>query len=173
MNEHINVLELRAVQLTLLQWQGHVRDRSVLIETDNATVVAYVNNDGGTRSHSLNRLVREVIFWCLENSVSLEAVHVAGADNVHADALSRYLQKPSRDRLKLVEWSLDQRVANRLFLLWGQPVLDVFATWENRKVLRFCSRLPDPWRSLWEPWSCRGTGVSYISTPQYLSLIHI
>ncbi len=43
----------------------------------------------------------------------------------------------------LTDWSLDHRVTNLLFDIWGQPVVDLFATWLNNKVEAFFSRLSD------------------------------
>lgn len=44
---HINNLELRAVLLALQHWVHQLRDQSVLIATDNSTVVSYINKQGG------------------------------------------------------------------------------------------------------------------------------
>ena len=45
---HINVLELKAVFLALKSFQNRILDKRVLIATDNATVVSYLNKQGGT-----------------------------------------------------------------------------------------------------------------------------
>ncbi len=45
---HINVKELLAVFLALLYFQPIVKGSKVLIASDNTTVVAYLNNEGGT-----------------------------------------------------------------------------------------------------------------------------
>lgn len=49
------------------------------------------------------------------------AVHVAGADHVMADALSRPYQLVVRDCMKTVEWEFDQRVADHLFQMREPP----------------------------------------------------
>ena len=49
---HINVLEMRAVRLALEEF-GVAEGANILVASDNATVVAYVNTEGGTRSHQL------------------------------------------------------------------------------------------------------------------------
>ncbi|CAJ0940991.1 unnamed protein product [Ranitomeya imitator] len=46
----INVLEIRAIFLSLRHWERILRGLPVRIQTDNATAVAYVNHQGGTRS---------------------------------------------------------------------------------------------------------------------------
>ncbi|CAG2244243.1 unnamed protein product [Mytilus edulis] len=53
LEEHINLLEMRAVFLSLRQFQAVVQGQSLLVATDNSTVVAYLQNQGGTHSFSL------------------------------------------------------------------------------------------------------------------------
>ena len=44
---HINHLELKAVFLAIKQFQALCCNKTVLIATDNTTVVAYINKEGG------------------------------------------------------------------------------------------------------------------------------
>ena len=55
----------------LVGFQEIVNGKLVLLRSDNATVVLYVNKEGGTRSPSLCVKLREVMMWCLEHGVSL------------------------------------------------------------------------------------------------------
>ena len=47
---HINVLELKAVSLALRSFKDQCQNQTVLVATDNSTVVAYINKQGGTQS---------------------------------------------------------------------------------------------------------------------------
>ena len=47
---HINVLELKVVSLALQNFKDQCQDQTVLVATDNSTVVAYINKQGGTHS---------------------------------------------------------------------------------------------------------------------------
>ena len=47
---HINVLELKAVFLSLKRFKGQCQNETVLVATDNSTVVANINKQGGTHS---------------------------------------------------------------------------------------------------------------------------
>ena len=58
---HINVLELRAVFLGLQAFLQAVQGSSVVARTDNTTVVAYIRNQGGTRSRLLTAVTREIL----------------------------------------------------------------------------------------------------------------
>ena len=53
----INVLEIKALILAFQHWVAVLQGHHVLIATDNNTVVAYINKQGGTHSHALLRLV--------------------------------------------------------------------------------------------------------------------
>ena len=44
---HINVLELKAVSLALRDFKDQCQNQTVLVATDNSTVVAYINKQGG------------------------------------------------------------------------------------------------------------------------------
>ena len=44
---HINHLELKAVFLALKEFQNLFCNKTVLVATDNTTVVAYINKEGG------------------------------------------------------------------------------------------------------------------------------
>ena len=45
--QHINVLEMKAVLLALQAFAVHIKGHSVLLATDNITVAAYINKQGG------------------------------------------------------------------------------------------------------------------------------
>ena len=47
----------------------------VLVETDNTTVVSYINREGGMRSGPLCALLWRLLIWCARNQVTLKARH--------------------------------------------------------------------------------------------------
>ncbi|XP_077319413.1 uncharacterized protein LOC143941240 [Lithobates pipiens] len=57
----INILEIRAVRLALDSWTLRLRDCPVRIQSDNATAVAYINHQGGTRSRAAQKEVNRVL----------------------------------------------------------------------------------------------------------------
>ncbi|XP_073436841.1 uncharacterized protein [Dendrobates tinctorius] len=59
-------LEIRAVQLALQHFQHLLAGRPVRVQSDNATVVAYVNHQGGTRSRATMRETEHVLRWARE-----------------------------------------------------------------------------------------------------------
>ena len=133
---HINVLELRAIRLTLMGLTDRVRGQSLLLESDNSTAVAYVNKQGGVRSRLLNAEASHLSSWLIPRGVSVRAVHRPGVDNQLADFLSRHRADPT-------EWTVNAQVVQRIFDLWGTPQIDLFASARNHRLPLYCSRTPD------------------------------
>lgn len=137
LHRDINWKELKTVVLALQAFHSDVHNQTILLATDNTTVVAYINNQGGTRSRSLMVLVWELFQWCLAHNCQLRARHIPGRLNVLADQLSRDHQVIS------TEWSLSPSVTERIWLKWGKPWIDLFATRLNTKLPHFVSPVPD------------------------------
>lgn len=133
---HLNVLEMRAVRLALLHF--HLPPgSSVLGATDNTTVVAYVNNLGGTKSWTLWKETLALFEVVKTSQVTLAARYIPGKLNVIADGLSR------RGQVLPTEWSLHPDVVRLIFDHWGSPLVDLFATRHNKKCAAFVSPVPD------------------------------
>ena len=101
---HINVLELKAVLLALKGFQEHLQGQTVLICSDNSTVVAYLNKEGGTHSIEMRALIWRILAFTNSRRIQIRARHVPGSLNVIADSLSR------RDKVIQTEWSLHQQI---------------------------------------------------------------
>ena len=147
---HINFLELKAVLLALRRFQSLVQGKVVLVATDNTTVVAYINKEGGMRSGSLCALLWRLLCWCNLRQVVLRARHIPGRLNVIADKLSR------QGQVIQTEWSLHREVFDLLTQTWHLPQVDMFATKYNCKLDQYVSPVPDPraWAvdALTVPW---------------------
>ena len=97
---HINVLEVMAIEFCLRSYVNDLRNKSVLIRTDNTTAMAYVNHMGGTKSRELSTAAERLWHFALENNMRLTAAHIPGVENTVADEESR--QGPDlADRLSL------------------------------------------------------------------------
>ena len=119
---HINVLELKAVFLALRHFKDQCQDQTVLVATDNSTVVAYINKQGGTHSAEMCALLWRIMTWCHHSHITLKARHIPGCLNVMADLLSRSNQVQS------TEWSLHPQVFEQISQKWFTPHVDLFAT---------------------------------------------
>ncbi|KAI2647884.1 ORF V: Enzymatic polyprotein [Labeo rohita] len=58
---HINCLEMLAVFQVLKHFLPDLRDRHVLVRTDNTAVVSYINHQGGLRSRPLYKLPHQIL----------------------------------------------------------------------------------------------------------------
>ena len=134
---HINALEMLAVLYALKAFTKGVWNKTVLILSDNQSVVSHINKMGGTRSPDLIKLTKLVWSWGLANKLSLIARHIPGKVNITADFLSRFL----RDR---TDWVLNREVFRALNKLWGPFQVDLFATRFSAQVPRFFSWRADP-----------------------------
>ena len=85
---HINVVELKAVSLALQRFKDQCQNQTVLVATDNSTVVACINKQGGTHSAEMCALLWKIMTWCHHYQITLRARHIPGCLNVMADPLS-------------------------------------------------------------------------------------
>ena len=70
---HINVLELKAVSLALQSFKDQGQNQTVLVATDNSTVVAYINKQGGTHSAEMCSLLWKIMTWLPSLSLNIES----------------------------------------------------------------------------------------------------
>ena len=135
---HINVLELKAVSLALQNFKDQCQKQTVLVATDNSTVVAYINKQGGTHSTEMCALLWKIMTWCHHYHITLKARHIPGCLNVMADLLSR------SNQVQTTEWSRHPQIFKQICQRWVTPHVDVFATHLNHKLPLYVSPIPDP-----------------------------
>ena len=135
---HINVLELKAVSLALRHFKDQCQDQTVLVATDNSTVVAYISKQGGPHSAEMCALLWRIMTWCHHFHITLKARHIPGCLNVMVDLLSQSNQVQS------TQWSLHPQVFKQICQKWFTPHVDLFATHLNHKLPLYVSPIPDP-----------------------------
>ena len=104
---------------------------------DGSSVHQQTGGGGGTRSPHLCYRTWDLWNWAIQNNIQIKAAHILGKHNVLADQLSRNKVLPT-------EWTLNRSVVLRLFSMWGWPLIDLFASTENRQTQVFCSWSPHP-----------------------------
>ena len=132
---HINNLELLAVRNALHHFCTLLQGKHVLVKSDNSTVIAYINNQGGTKSTDLCMILWHLMQWCIEKGITLTSSHIPGVKNTLADVLSRKI-------FQHTEWSLNDSVLRQIFAIWGSPSIDLFASDNNHKIPVYCSWIP-------------------------------
>jgi len=158
---HINIQELLAVRKSLEHFQDLVRHKRILIKSDNATVVCYINKQGGTKSPSLCLYTRSLFLWCIDNDVQLRSIHIPGVDNSLADNLSRGIS------LRPTEWALSRPVASLVFSVMWMPTIDLFASRHNHQLPVYCSRGHDERAYAVDALSIDWSGMAAYAFPPY------
>ena len=136
MPQHINCLELLAANLALKSFAKGKIWIYVLLKIDNTTVVAYINNQGGTVSKELIALTKNIWMWCLERRIHIQAKHLPGAMNTKADLESR-AQKDRSD------WKLDHQTFLRINAIYRSLGVDLFASRLTNQCPRYFTWRPD------------------------------
>ena len=124
---HINLLEFLAVYLALkaVRLPPH---STVLVRTDNSTVVNCLRRGGSPRSVPLNQMTLAVVRLVEKRGWFLDQSHVSGNYNVRADLLSRGVPIAT-------EWTLDLASLHSLWKLMSTlPQVDLFATPSNHRL---------------------------------------
>jgi hypothetical protein len=142
---------MRAVWNALIEFQEEIQGENLVIRCDNATVVAYINKQGGTKSISLCLLLWDMMQWCLKHNIHIHAAHIPGKKNCLADKLSQ-----GQKLVRLTEWALKPSIVQHIFQIMGTPNIDLFATRANSQLPVFCSPYPDP-----QAWTCDALSVSW------------
>ena len=132
---HINNLELEAVFRAIKHFLPKLVGHQLLIRSDNTSVVQYLNKQGGTKSIQLCHQAWELWNFAIAHNIGLKAAHIAGKKNCLADSLSRV-------HIRHTEWSLKNTIVEKIFALWGKPMVDLFASEANKKLQTFCTWIP-------------------------------
>ena len=119
---------MQAVIYAVRDFLPHLRSRVVRLMCDNTVTVAYIKNEGGTRSHTLMQLTIRLLKWYDRKAITLVPVHLPGVHNIQADSLSRVFQTLT------TEWTMAMESLRPVFAKWGEPRIDLFATFANRRL---------------------------------------
>lgn len=95
-DRHINWKELRAIELSCAEFGPLWAGRRVLFACDNKTAVDILNA-GSSRNDALAECLRRIAMLAALYDFDFRAVHIPGAVNVLADALSRSVLSSSSD----------------------------------------------------------------------------
>ena len=77
-----SVAQMKAILLALKQCHQYVFNSTVMIATDNSSVVSYLKREGGTNSPSLCMEVWETLQWCNQKEINLLVRHISGKSNI-------------------------------------------------------------------------------------------
>ena len=154
----INQRELLAIFYALQHFLPLVRNTSVAVFADNTTALAYLKNQGGTRSAVLNQTAQDLLRWAELHSLTLLPQFVKG--RTLCSSGRPFSPKPNS------EWTSKLSVFHQLRKRW--PVLiDLFATSLNYRCIPYFSPFHDPnsirTDALLQPWN----GCQVYAFPPY------
>ena len=161
---HINVLEGLSVYFAFKCFFKSTYNCSILVRSDNSSVVAYINKQGGTTSSRLCAISLDLWEFCVTRNITISASHLSGASNVRADRLSRVEHCDH-------SYFLSEDVFAHLSSQLDFPLsVDCFASRLNFKLPKFVSHYFDP-LSFWvNAFSLVWTDNVYLFPP--LPVIH-
>ncbi|KOB79363.1 putative transposon Ty3-I Gag-Pol polyprotein, partial [Operophtera brumata] len=159
---HCNRKEMWAVYHALNSNKSVVEKNTCLIQSDNKTVVAYIQKEGGTKSLILHSLVKKIFLLTNQLKITLLARYIPGRFNETADSLSRGKGLP--------EWSLTRPIVDQIFQRWGTPQIDLFASERSAVVPVYATENPldrkalyvDAFTRIWK-WD-----LAWVFPPPYL-----
>ena len=135
---HINVLELKAVYLSLRSLFKEDSSMHIKIMSDNSTTVANINKQGSVRSGPCDRMARHIWEFALDRKIWLSSAHRPGALNAEADQASHIFNDSSK-------WALTERVFLGICKETGiTHTVDMFASRLNKKLDTYIAWQPDP-----------------------------
>ena len=86
--QHINFKELFALVAAIFTWGSHLRNKQVVIHTDNLPITQ-IWHTGSSRDKMIMKLIRALFLYCATNNINLLTKHIPGIFNCDADDLSR------------------------------------------------------------------------------------
>ena len=135
---HINILELKAVYLSLQSLCKEDENIHIKIMSDNTTTVANINKQGSVRSAPCDRMARHIWNFAQSRNIWLSSAHCPGNKNIEADQASRIFSDGS-------EWALSidtfQSICKKVGI---RPDVDMFASRLNTKLNKYFAWQPDP-----------------------------
>ena len=130
-------MELFAVFPALKTFCTRDNNTHTQLQLDNTTAIAYLNNMGGTKSIELNSLSITIWEWCIQRSLLVSAVYIAGKLNGDADNKSRVFNDKH-------EYMLNREVFLSILHQYPDLNLDLFASRLNKQLDNYVSWNPDP-----------------------------
>lgn len=99
---HINIKETVTLILALFHWHEQLRDKYVMVFTDNMTARSIINK-GTCKSSYVMNLLRQLFWLQATFNFTVQAIFLPGKFNVLADCVSRLHEKGQLSKL----WSLN------------------------------------------------------------------
>jgi len=134
---HINWLELKAIDIGLQSYTRESNFQHVRIMCDNTTAMSYINNMGGMQSVSCDSLAGRIWAYAISKKFWISAAFIPGKQNTTADKFSRVFHDNT-------EWMLNPLLFKKICDIAYTPEIDLFASRINKQIDKYVSWHPDP-----------------------------
>ena len=134
---------------------------------DNTTAVSVINNMGTCHSDPCNSVACKIWTLCEENGIWLTAFHIPGKENVTADYESRNSNLDT-------EWMLNPKYLSQV--LEGipfTPVIDLFASRNNKQFDQYVSYRPDPFASNIDAFTISWAETIFYCFPPFSCILRV
>ena len=136
---HINALEMKAAGIAIKSVTRDKQNMHIHLKMDNVTAVTYLNKMGGTHSHTLNQIAKEILEYCTGKQIIITAEYLSGSQNQLADWESRNVKE-----ISINSWRLNPKIFNQINKVMGPIMLDLFADRWSAQVPSYVSWDKDP-----------------------------
>ena len=128
---HINVLEMESAFFAVRNYSATLSEISKHLRVDNTANLAWIKSRIAANK-TVHLLLKEFLEFCAEKQIWVYASYISSSRNKVADKESRKL----RDNL---EWSVKEKLFDRIVPNFGPVITDLFASRVNCKVNRYYS----------------------------------
>ena len=147
---HINILELKAVHLAILNFTKFQIVQRIHVQMDNKIALSYLVKMGGTHNKDLLGLSIQIWNYLQSKKITITAKYLPAHLNVTADWESRNFQDKS-------DWKLSPEVFAKICQKLGTPSIDLFASRMCHQLPVYMAWKPDPGiqatNAMYQPWT--------------------
>ena len=147
---HINILELKAVHLAILNFTKFQIVQRIHVQMDNKIALSYLVKMGGTHNKDLLGLSIQIWNYLQSKKITITAKYLPAHLNVTADWESRNFQDKS-------DWKLSPEVFAKICQKLGTPSIDLFASRMSHQLSVYMAWKLDPESQatsvMYQPWT--------------------
>jgi hypothetical protein len=85
----ITYLELVPIIISFFLWGGDMRNKKVLLRSDNHALVEIINKKS-SKNKNIMHLIRKLVLILLQQNIQVKCKHIPGKQNTIADSISRF-----------------------------------------------------------------------------------
>ncbi|CAK1603151.1 unnamed protein product [Parnassius mnemosyne] len=137
---HVNMKELYTIWIVLNRFKDELKGKTVMIQSDNKTVVAHIRKQGGTKSLILLEATKKLLIMAREFRILIHPFYILGRYDCIADRLFINLPMP--------DWHVLSSITEIIFEKWGIPEIDLFTTNQSAVVPNYASLNPKDSRAV-------------------------